>query len=328
MFGGGTPVGRGFTMKRLLEKGGMGLVCVIMILLCAIFVPHFASTNNITALLMSISTIGMVACTMMLCLAAGDFDLSIGSTLALAGVVSAIVINATGNIFLAVIIPLALGAFIGSVNGIVIAQFQINPLIATLAVQQVVRGAALLITKGSSIGISNEAFGGLGKAKLLIPVGVPPLALQSPVWVMAIIFVVFGVILNRTTFGRNTLGVGGNKEAARLAGISVTKTKIGIFLLQGMVAALAGVLAASRVSSGQPNAAQGLELQAISGCVLGGVSLTGGVARIQGVVVGVLIMGILQNAMSLQNIDAFWQLVTSGGVLLVAVLLDRWKNRA
>lgn len=315
-------------MKRLIERGGMGLVCAIMVVLCSIFVPHFSSTNNITALLMSISTIGMVACTMMLCLAAGDFDLSIGSTLALSGVVAAMVINATGNIVLAIIIPLALGAFIGSINGLVIAQFQINPLIATLAMQQVVRGAALLVTKGSSIGISNAAFESLGKAKVIIPIGNPALAIQSPVWFMCIIVVLFGIILNRTTFGRNTLAVGGNREASRLAGISVTRTKIGIFLLQGVIAALAGILAASRVSSGQPNAAQGLELQAISGCVLGGVSLTGGIARIQGVVVGVLIMGILQNAMSLQNIDAFWQLVVSGGVLLLAVLLDRWKNRS
>lgn len=314
-------------MRRLMDRGGMAAVCVLMALLFAVFVPNFATTTNLAGLAMSIATIGMVACTMMFCLAGGDFDLSVGSTVAIAGVVAAMIVNATGNVLLAIVVPVALGAVIGSVNGFVIAQLSINPLIATLAVQQIVRGAARLITRGSSIGVSNDAFSALGQAKFWVPVGDPPLAVQSPVWVMAACFVGAGFLLNRSVFGRNALAVGGNAEAARLAGISVVRTKVGIFVLQGAVAALAGVLAASRVTSGLPNAAEGLELQAISGCVLGGVSLTGGVARISGVLVGVLIMGMVQNAMSLKNIDSFWQLVVSGVILLAAVLLDRLKSR-
>ena len=134
--------------------------------------------------------------------------------------------------------------------------------------------------------------------------------------------------MNRTIFGRNTLAIGGNAEAARLAGIGVARTKIIIFTLQGMMAGFAGVILASRMTSGQPATAQGLELQVISACVLGGVSLTGGVGTITGVIVGVLIMGTVQNAMNLLNIAPFYQYVASGSILLAAVLFDRLKQRA
>jgi L-arabinose transport system permease protein len=135
------------------------------------------------------------------------------------------------------------------------------------------------------------------------------------------------VLLNKTVYGRNTLAIGGNPEAARLAGVNVNMTRIVIFLIQGVIAALAGVILAARITSGQPNAAQGFELNVISACVLGGVSLLGGRASISGVLVGVLIMGTVQNAMNLLNIDAFYQYLVRGGILLAAVLVDQLKNR-
>ena len=149
----------------------------------------------------------------------------------------------------------------------------------------------------------------------------------TPVWVAALCFVVFGVLLNKTIYGRNTLAIGGNPEAARLAGVNVNMTRIVIFLIQGVIAALAGVILAARITSGQPNAAQGFELNVISACVLGGVSLLGGRATISGVLVGVLIIGTVQNAMNLLNIDAFYQYLVRGAILLAAVLVDQLKNR-
>jgi len=149
----------------------------------------------------------------------------------------------------------------------------------------------------------------------------------TPVWVAGLCFVVFGVLLNKTIYGRNTLAIGGNPEAARLAGVNVNMTRIVIFLIQGVIAALAGVILAARITSGQPNAAQGFELNVISACVLGGVSLLGGRATISGVLVGVLIMGTVQNAMNLLNIDAFYQYLVRGAILLAAVLVDQLKNR-
>ncbi|WP_309714593.1 L-arabinose ABC transporter permease AraH [Armatimonas sp.] len=306
-------------MKKLWQNNGMLLVCALLFLVLSFTVPNFATVENAKGLTMSVTTVGIVACTMLFCLAAGDFDLSVGSVVALAGVVAALVINKTGNIALAIAIPVALGFGVGAINGFVIARLGINALITTLATMQIVRGFARLLADGSSIGISNEAFGKLGQYKLL--------EFQSPVWVMVLCFVVFGLLLNKTIYGRNTLAIGGNSEAARLSGVNVVRTKILIFAVQGAVAALAGVLLASRVSSGQPNTSEGLELQVISGCVLGGVSLTGGVGTISGMIVGVFIMGAVQNAMNLLNIPTFWQLVASGAILLAAVLLDKLKNR-
>ena len=306
-------------MKKLWQNNGMLLVCALLFLVLSFTVPNFATVENAKGLTMSVTTVGIVACTMLFCLAAGDFDLSVGSVVALAGVVAALTINKTGNIALAIAVPVALGAGVGAVNGFVIARLGINALITTLATMQIVRGFARLLADGSSIGVSNEAFGKLGQYKLL--------EFQSPVWVMVLCFVVFGLLLNKTIYGRNTLAIGGNSEAARLAGVNVARTKILIFAVQGAVAALAGVLLASRVSSGQPNTSEGLELQVISGCVLGGVSLTGGVGTISGMIVGVFIMGAVQNAMNLLNIPTFWQLVASGAILLAAVLLDKLKNR-
>ena len=256
---------------------------------------------------------------MMFCLASRDFDLSIGSTVAFAGVLCAMIINATGSIALGIGASLVAGAVIGGINGFVIAKLKINALITTLATMEIVRGLAFIASHGQAVGVSDMAFFDLGNTIIL---GVP-----TPVWVAALCFVVFGVLLNKTIYGRNTLAIGGNPEAARLAGVNVNMTRIVIFLIQGVIAALAGVILAARITSGQPNAAQGFELNVISACVLGGVSLMGGRASISGVLVGVLIMGTVQNAMNLLNIDAFYQYLVRGGILLAAVLVDQLKNR-
>jgi L-arabinose transport system permease protein len=306
-------------IASIWSKGGVFIIFLAMVLAAAYFVPSFATLTNIKGLLLSVTTVGMIACTMLFCLAGGDFDLSVGSIVALAGVVAAIIVRDYGNVGLALVAALAAGGLIGYVNGFVIAKIGINALITTLATMQIVRGAALLLSNGSSIGVSSETFSNIGLTA--------PLDIQSPIWIMLGMFVVFGVLLNKTTFGRNTLAIGGNAEAARLAGVKVARTKIIVFTLQGIVAALAGVILASRVTSGQPTTAEGLELQVISACVLGGVSLTGGIGTISGTIVGVLIMGIVQNAMNLKNIEPFWQLVVSGAILLAAVMLDRLRAR-
>jgi L-arabinose transport system permease protein len=306
-------------IAKLWDRGGVFLIFLLLVALAAFFVPSFATDTNIKGLLLSVTTIGMIACTMLFCLAGGDFDLSVGSVVALAGVVAAILIRDGNGLVVAIGAALASGALVGFVNGFVIAKIGINALITTLATMQIVRGAAYLLSNGSSIGVSDEAFAQIGS--------VSPLETQSPIWMMFAMFIIFGILLNKTTFGRNVLAIGGNQEAAKLAGVKVVRTKIIVFTLQGLVAAFAGVVLASRITSGQPTTMQGLELQVISACVLGGVSLTGGIGTISGTIMGVMIMGIVQNAMNLRNIDSFWQLVVSGGILLAAVMLDRLRTR-
>ncbi|MBB3226249.1 L-arabinose transport system permease protein [Luteibacter sp. Sphag1AF] len=316
---GSQPARRNAALWQFVDDYSLILIFVALFAVLSCTVEYFFSWDNVVGLALSVSQIGMVACTMMFCLASRDFDLSVGSTVAFAGVLCAIVSNATGSVTLGIAAALVAGAVIGFVNGTVIAKLKINALITTLATMEIVRGLAFISSQGQAVGVSNEAFFSIGSAILF--------GLPAPVWVTLACFVLFGVLLNKTIYGRNTLAIGGNPDAARLAGVSVDRTRIMIFLIQGAVAALAGIILASRMTSGQPNAGEGFELNVISACVLGGVSLMGGRASISGVLVGVLIMGTVQNAMSLMNIDAFYQYLVRGTILLIAVLVDQLKNR-
>ena len=304
---------------NFFDRAGMLLVLALLFIGCSVFVENFLTWRNMQGLALAVTTIGMVSCTMLFCLAAGDFDLSIGSVVACAGVLAAVVMTRTDSIALGIAAGLALGALSGSINGYVVARLKINALITTLATMQIVRGLGFIISDGKAVGIGQEGFFALGSSALL--------GLPTPVWITAACFVVFGFILNRTVFGRDTLAVGGNAEAAHLAGIPVERVKIVIFTLQGFMAAFAGIVLASRMTSGQPNAGLGFELEVISACVLGGVSLTGGIGSMGFVIAGVLIMGIVQNAMNLMNVATFYQYVARGLILLAAVLFDRWKRR-
>lgn len=309
------------SLKRIfLGDWGLVVLFVVAILVVSLLVPNFMTQRNMLGLLQSVVTIGIVACTMMFCLASRDFDLSVGSTVAFTGMVAVMASNATGSIVLGLLTALACGTFVGFLNGTVIAKLKINALITTLATMQIVRGLALISSDGRAVGINDPGFYQLALSRFL---GVP-----TPIWVMAIAFAIFGFLLNRTVFGRNTLAIGGNPEASRLAGVNVDWMRIWIFTIQGLVCAVAGILLASRITSGQPNAAIGLELAVISACVLGGVSLAGGRAAMTGVIVGVLIIGVAENVMNLLNIQAFYQYVVRGVILLIAVLLDNLRSRA
>lgn len=305
--------------RALLKEHSMTLGYALLFIVLALTVENFFSGANVVGLLLSVAQIGMVACTMMLCLASRDFDLSVGSTIAFTGVLGAMVMELTGSVGLAIASGLLAGALIGAGNGVLIAYLRVNALIATLATMLMVRGLAFIASKGQAVGIADEGFISLGDTAFL--------GLPLPIWMTAFCFLVFGVLLNHTVFGRNTLAIGGNPEAARLAGVRVERLRVWIFLLQGVVAALAGLILSARMTSGQPNAATGFELDVISACVLGGVSLQGGKARIFGVVIGVLIMGTVENVMNLLNVDAFYQYLVRGLILLAAVLLDQLKMR-
>ena len=305
--------------RQIWDKAGMLVVFVILFAGCSLFVENFFTMRNMTGLALSVCTVGMVACTMLFCLASGDFDISVESTVAFAGVLAAVVVNKTGSVTLGIGAGLAAGALIGLMNGTVIAKLKINALITTLATMQIVRGLCFIVAGGSAVGVSREAFFKLGGETCGLP---------NPIWITGACFVVFGLLLNKTVFGRNTLAIGGNKEAALLAGIEVDRTKILIFTLQGFMAAFAGVVLASRMTSGQPNSSAGFSLDVISACVLGGVSLSGGVGTIVGTIVGVLIMGTVQNAMNLMNVPTFYQYVARGAILLAAVLFDQLKQKS
>ena len=303
-------------LANLWANAGMWVVFCALFAGVSIFVPSFLTPFNMKALAVSVATVGMVSCTMLFCLASGHFDLSVETILSMSGVLAAVVVTSTGNVLFGVLAGIAAGGVVGAVNGIVIAKFKINALITTLATMQIVRGLGYLICRGEAVSVGNESFFALGASALF---GIP-----TPVWITAVCFMVFGVLLNKTVFGRHTLAIGGNKEAARLAGIDVFKTQFGIFLMQGFVAGFAGVIVASKMTSGQPRPPEGFALDVISACVLGGVSLSGGVGTMTGAIVGVLIMGTVANAMNLLNVDTFYQYVVRGAILLAAVLFDKY----
>ena len=301
-----------FSFGRIWDQYGMLVVFAVLFIACAIFVPNFATFINMKGLGLAISMSGMVACGMLFCLASGDFDLSVASVIACAGVTTAVVINLTESLWIGVAAGLLLGVLCGLVNGFVIAKLKINALSTTLATMQIVRGLAYII--------SDESFFALGYANWF--------GLPAPIWLTVACLIIFGLLLNKTTFGRNTLAIGGNEEAARLAGVPVVRTKIIIFVLSGLVSAIAGIILASRMTSGQPMTSIGYELIVISACVLGGVSLKGGIGKISYVVAGILILGTVENAMNLLNISPFAQYVVRGLILLAAVIFDRYKQKA
>ncbi len=314
----------------LLDRAGMQLILGALIIVCWLTVQNFGSPENIMNLLLQVTTVGIVATTMLFCLASGNFDLSVGTLIPAGGVLCALVLRHGGNIVLATATALAFGAVVGLINGVVVARFKINALITTLSTMMMVRGAAFVFADGKSIGIANETM--LNLANSAFPVihnrsGGILFQITLPVWICLGLFALFGFILQRTTFGRNTLAIGGNEEAARLAGVNVNFVKITIFTIQGVVASLAGVLLAARLGIGDPKTAQGSELSIISACVLGGVSLSGGIGRMSYVIAGVFIMGIVENAMNLLNIDSFYQYIVRGAILLGAVMLDQLKQR-
>jgi L-arabinose transport system permease protein len=300
------------------STAGPALVFVVLFALLSVFVRDFLSVRNMQGLILSVTLVGTVATTMMLVLALREVDLSVGSVTALSGVLTAVVIGGTGSVLAGVAAGLGGGLVVGVTNGAVIAWFKVNSLIVTLATMEIVRGLAFLVSGGKAVPIPAEQFYTLGSGTLF--------GIGYPIWIAILGFAVFGVILNRTVFGRNVLAIGGNPEAARLAGVPVDRIRIAVFALQGLVAGLAGIVLAARITSGQPNTSRGLELAVISACVLGGVSLAGGVASVVGVIGGVLILGAAQNALNLLDVPTFYQFVVRGGILLAALIFDRLRQ--
>jgi L-arabinose transport system permease protein len=306
------------TLRYLYDHYSMVIIFGVMFILFAIFVPYFFTWRNMVGLILSVVTIGLIANTMMLALGGGDFDLSVGSTVAFSGIIVAVTINNTGNLWLSIAAGLLGGGIVGLINGFSVAKLGLNALITTLSTQMIFRGMTFIFSGGRAVGIREVNFYKLGNSRLM--------DIPTPVWILIGSFIIFGILLNKTVFGKNILAIGGNIRAAKLSGINVELSKIIIFTLQGFIAGFAGVILASRMTSGQPNAAQGLELEVIAACILGGVSLTGGIATMSGVIVGVLIMGMVSNVLNLLNVPTFYQYVARGVVLLSAIYLDKLKQ--
>ncbi|WP_227762233.1 ABC transporter permease [Zhaonella formicivorans] len=313
---------KALTNKKLFKSyGGVLLALIGLMMLFSFLSPHFLNPNNILTIFAQVSIIAILAFGMTFVLMIGEIDLSVGSILALCGIVLGVMLSSGFNTVIAIAAALIVGALAGLFNGFVSAKFKIPTFIVTVATMGIFRGIGYAITDARPIQIDHAFILALGNKKLfdLIPV---------PVIIVIILLVVSHVLLAKTKFGRQAKIVGGNKIAAEYVGVNIRRLQIKIFVISGVAAAVSGILLASRLYSAQPNAASGYELDAIASAVLGGTSLSGGYGTVLGTFLGALIMGVINNGMNLIGMPYFYQQIVKGLIIIIAVFIDvRNKER-
>ncbi|MDY5082684.1 MAG: ABC transporter permease [Candidatus Limivicinus sp.] len=281
----------------------------------------FLTSNNLFNVARQITVNIILCCGLTMAILIGGIDLSVGSIIAITGcLVSGLITNNEMPVGLAIIISLIVGVIFGALNGLVISLTNIPPFIVTLATMDIGRGIVRLYTDCDTILVKNPVFSFIGKGKLwdVVPIQV--------IYIIVICAIAW-FVLNRTKFGRHIYAVGDNELAAVYTGINVKKTKFFVYVLVGLFAAIAGILTAARTGSGLFSAGEGYEMDAIAAVVLGGTSMTGGVGRLSGSILGAIIIGILSNGMNLLGFNSSWQYIIKGIVLLIAVLIDYLKKR-
>ncbi|MBU0437531.1 ribose ABC transporter permease [Staphylococcus succinus] len=303
-----------------LEKIIPFIGLILLVIIISALNSAFLEPSNLFNLLRQVSINGLIAFGMTFVILTGGIDLSVGSTLALSSAMIAILMVSGMDSIVALLIGCIFGAILGAINGLLITVGKMAPFIATLATMTVFRGVTLVITDGNPITNLNGsyAFQLFGRGYFL---GVP-----VPAVTMFITFIILYIVLHKTIFGRQTYAMGGNEKAAFISGIKVNKLKVMIYSLAGLMSAMAGAILTSRLNSAQPTAGMSYELDAIAAVVLGGTSLTGGKGRILGTLIGVLIIGVLNNGLNLLGVSSFYQQVVKGVVIIIAVLIDR-KNK-
>lgn len=308
-------------LQLFVETRELTLFVLIIAIIIGIWLssPFFLSMANFRAITIGMAPTAIIAIGMTMLLAAGGFDLSVGSVLALASTVVALLLIKGAPIPLAVTAALALGAGIGLANGLVVTRIGVNPLVATLGSMSIARGIALVFTEGFSLSNLPPAFAWAGKAQFL---GIPFL-----VWATLVLVIVFDLAMRHASFFRQIYYIGSNEKAARLSGLPVDGVRIVAYVLSGLLAALAGVFLASRLMSGTPTAGNALELQVLAAAVIGGASLRGGEGTILGAFLGVIFVALINNAMTMLAVSIYWQMIVTGAVLVAAVTLDMLVRR-
>lgn len=317
-----------FLQKYFKDNGAILIGLIAIMLLLQFFTSNafnfssglFFKQKNLLNVLRQVSINANLACAMTLVIILGGIDISVGSVIALSGVVTGGLIAFNGwGVFPAVVMGVLVGVLFGVFNGFLISTTPLPPFIVTLSTMNIARGVAYVYTGGSPIRVMSDEFNFIGSGYL----GPIPM----PVIYSALFIAITAYILNRTKLGRHIYAVGGNREAARFAGINTRRILFFAYAYSGLMAGISGVVLASRMFSGQPTAGDGQEMEAIAATVLGGTSMLGGQGAMGGTVIGVLIMGVLSNGLNLLGINSFWQYVVKGAVILLAVYIDVIKKR-
>ncbi|MED4585902.1 ribose ABC transporter permease [Brevibacillus choshinensis] len=301
-------------LSFLKTYGGILAGLIVLLLIFSFASPHFLKVNNLLNIILQVSIIAICAFGMTFALIIGGIDLSVGSTIALSGTAAALLLQHNIPFIPVILIVLLIGVVLGAFNGVLVSKLHIPAFIVTVATMGIFRGIAYITTDGVPIAISDKSFLGLGNGSLL--------GIQIPILILLLLFVINHVILSKTKFGRRAYISGGNEEAAVYAGINVSRLKVWVYVLTSVMAAISGLILASRLYSAQPNAASGYELDAIAAAVLGGTSLSGGSGKILGTLIGAIIIGVINNGMNLMNVSYFYQLIVKGLVILIAVYVD------
>ncbi len=302
---------------------GVGPLLGALIVLCVVLsftTNSFMTTSNVLNVLVQMSIVGIAAVGGTFVIITSGIDLSVGSNVALSGMVAAYVMKQMGaNGIVGLIVALLVGALVGAFNGISITALRLTPFIATLAVLAMGRGLTQQVSQGQTIFGFPPSFTFLGNGEIA--------GIQAPVIITIIVFAVGWFVLTRTTFGQQVYAVGGNREAARLAGIPVKRVIFSVYVIAGLCAGLAAIVLAGRLNSALSSSATGLELQVIAAVVIGGTSLFGGRGSLVGTFIGALLIGVINNGLTLLNVNPFWTQFIQGGVIFIAVLLDALNQR-
>ncbi|WLQ46034.1 ABC transporter permease [Streptomyces poriferorum] len=315
------------SMPKLLSRiSGQNISLVgalILVLgLFGVLNDNYLSLSNMQVIAEAATITGLLAIVQTVVIICGGLDISVGSQAGVASVVSAMVFTSTGtNAFLGMAAAIGVGLLIGALNGLIIVYGRVNPTIATLAGLAAYKGLAQLLSDGRAQGyvLNNDVFIFLGRGKIA---GLPVM-----VWILVVVAVAVHILLRYTDIGRNIYAIGGNDTAARLAGININKYLICVYALIGIVAAIAGILLTARTGSGQPTSgSEGLELKAITAAALGGAALKGGKGGIGGTLLAVALLGALENGLTVQGINSFWQNVAQGALLVIAVVIQQRRS--
>jgi ribose transport system permease protein len=305
---------------RFLEKHGILLVLVVLVVFFSVTTDAFLKTENLLNVTRQVAMLGISAVGMTLVILTAGIDLSVGSLMSLVNIACAILMVKAGiHPVAAVLISLVLSGLVGLANGLIITKIKIPPLITTLGMMTVLRGLSYVLCDGVPIWGFPDGFRVLGQGYIsIVPI---------PVIIMFLVFALGWVFLHKTAYGRYVYGIGGNEEASRLSGIRVQRIKCLVYILSGLLTGIAAIIMLSRLNTGQPKIGLGFELQVITAVVLGGVSIFGGQGRLVGVLIGVMIMGVLSNGMIILDISEYYQQIIRGVVLLSAVAFDNWSTK-
>jgi ribose/xylose/arabinose/galactoside ABC-type transport system permease subunit len=317
----GKPSGTSFVKKwnSLGNLRGLIIGIVVLIALFSYSSDYFLTSNNIIAVLDQITIIGVLSLAMTFVILSGGIDLSVGSVVAMSAVMITTFLQQGMGMVVSVLLGILLATLLGAITGAIITKFDLQPFIVTLGTMGIARGIAMVVSDASPVSVSVTGFDLIGRGR----VGVIPI----PVIIFTVLIILSAILLKKTKFGEYVYAIGGNEEAARLAGIPVNFHKIMIYTLSGALAGFTGFIMASKFNSGVPTIGQAYELDAIAAVVIGGTALTGGIGGIGGTILGVIIMGLLNNGLNLIGVSTFWQYIIKGLLVIIAVIIDSYTRK-